>query len=76
MDINYGLGASIIPQEYIPQFFLSLVIISLAILILTGLALYKAARLNEKVWFWLMLVLNTLGILPLIYLYIRRGKNR
>jgi len=39
------------------------------------MALYKAARLQEKVWFWCLIVFNTLGILPAIYLIIRRDKK-
>jgi hypothetical protein len=50
-------------------------ILIVVILILKGLALYKAARLQEKVWFWVIFVTNTLGILPAIYLYLRRNKK-
>jgi len=38
------------------------------ILIIKGLALYKAARKESMIWFWVMLIFNTLGILPLLYL--------
>ncbi len=34
-----------------------------------GLALWKAARLSHKRWFIIILVLNTLGIADIIYLY-------
>ncbi len=37
-------------------------------LIWKGLALWKAAQLSHKKWFILILVLNTLGILDIIYL--------
>lgn len=33
-----------------------------------GLALWKSSRLNQPIWFALMLVINTIGILELIYL--------
>lgn len=39
-------------------------------LVWKGLALYKAARLEQKVWFVVMLVLNTAGILEILYLYV------
>lgn len=51
------------------------IVVLIAILILKGLALFKAARLNEKVWFWVLFVTNTLAILPLIYLYMRRKRK-
>ncbi len=34
-----------------------------------GLALWKAARLSHTRWFIIILVLNTIGILDIIYLY-------
>jgi len=45
------------------------------ILLVKGLALYKAARKQSIIWFWLILVLNTLGILPLLYLIFSRGER-
>jgi len=44
-----------------------------AIIIIKGLALYKAARKESIVWFWVILVFNTLGILPLLYLIFSKG---
>jgi hypothetical protein len=35
-----------------------------------GLALWKAARQKDKVWFVVLLILNTLGILEIIYIYL------
>jgi hypothetical protein len=35
-----------------------------------GLALWKAARKGNKIWFVVLLVLNTLGLLEILYLYI------
>ena len=43
-------------------------IILMVVLLLKGLALYKAARKQSIVWFWVILMFNTLGILPLLYL--------
>lgn len=53
----------------------ALIIIAVAIVIIKGLALYKAARLKEKVWFWVLIVTNTMAILPIIYLIIKRKKK-
>lgn len=36
--------------------------------ILKGMALYRSARNGQTYWFVALLVINTLGILPLIYL--------
>jgi methionyl-tRNA synthetase len=40
-----------------------------------GLALYRAARREDKVWFVALLIIKTLGILEILYLYIF-GKDK
>ncbi len=35
-----------------------------------GFALWKSARLGQKWWFIAFLVVNTLGILEILYLYV------
>jgi len=42
-----------------------------------GLALWKAARKEHKVWFVVLLVVNTLGLLEILYLYVfsKGGKD-
>jgi len=44
-------------------------------LVWKGLALWKAAREGSKVWFVVLLVLNTVGILDILYLYVFSGKK-
>jgi len=38
-------------------------------LVWKGLALWKSAGLRQKYWFIVILLINTLGILEIIYLY-------
>ncbi len=47
---------------------IEIIAIVVLIIILKGLALYRAARKESKGWFWTLLIFNTLGILPLLYL--------
>jgi methionyl-tRNA synthetase len=35
-----------------------------------GLALWKSARLKQPVWFIVLLVVNTLGILEILYIFV------
>lgn len=35
-----------------------------------GIALWKAAKNNDKAWFVALLVINTLGILEIFYVYV------
>jgi hypothetical protein len=44
-------------------------------LIWKGIALWRAAHLNQRNWFIVMLVLNTIGILEIVYLF-RFAKKR
>lgn len=37
-----------------------------------GVALWKAAQAGDKAWYVIMLVLNTLGILPILYILLRK----
>ena len=41
-----------------------------------GRALWKAARKKELVWFITFLVVNTIGILEIIYLYLINKKQK
>lgn len=50
------------------------VLVMAAVIALKGLALWHAARRSEKWWFIALLVVNTIGILELIYLYFVVGK--
>lgn len=54
----------------------NIVILILAVvLLIKGLALYKAAKKESTIWFWVILITNTLGILPLLYLVFSKGVN-
>ncbi len=41
-----------------------------------GLALWKAAERNQRYWFMTLLVLNTLGILDIFYVYVIARKYK
>ena len=40
-----------------------------------GLALWKAARNHHIVWFVCIIIFNTVGILPIVYLLLNRSKK-
>ena len=40
-----------------------------------GMALWKSARVGNKGWFVALLVINTLGILDILYLYVFSKKT-
>lgn len=43
-----------------------------------GIGLWKSARNNQIIWFICILIFNTAGILPIIYIFFfqRKGKKR
>jgi hypothetical protein len=61
------LGLALLPGIWL------LVVIDL---LLRGYALWHAARRGQTVWFVVLLILNTAGILPLIYILINRNKKK
>jgi len=44
-------------------------------LIWKGLALWKAAHEGSKIWFVVLLVVNTVGILEILYIYVFSKKT-
>ncbi len=55
-----------------------LILVSLWELFWKGIGLWKSAKNNQRYWFVAMLVLNTAGILPIIYLvfFEKRARRR
>ncbi len=59
----------------LPTWFWTIIsIVILWELIWKGFALWYSARNKHTVWFILILILNTLGILPIIYLLTHKRK--
>jgi hypothetical protein len=52
----------------IPSWLLSIILIWT--LIWKGIALWKSARKNSPVWFVALLVINTIGILEILYIFL------
>lgn len=61
--------------KFLSQQFLTL--IAIWSLVWKGLALWRAARKNSKYWFVAILIINTLGLLEIIYLvfFSKRGER-
>lgn len=45
-------------------------------LVLRGFALWKSARKGQNIWFIFLLVVNSMGILPIIYLILNRDVEK
>jgi hypothetical protein len=55
---------------------LLLLVIAIWELIWKGLGLWKSAQKKQLSWFIVILIFNTVGILPIIYLLINRSKKK
>ena len=53
-----------------------ILIIGLWTLPWTGIALWKSAQRGEKWWFIILLVVNTIGLLEILYIFIFSKKKR
>ncbi|OGZ84947.1 MAG: hypothetical protein A2599_03260 [Candidatus Staskawiczbacteria bacterium RIFOXYD1_FULL_39_28] len=65
------MGYSSIPPGILTLF----VLLSIWALIWKGIALWKAARNNSKPWFVALLIVNTVGILEIIYIFFLSDKK-
>ena len=52
-----------------------IIIISIWSLIWKGMALWKCGRNNQLAWFVIILIFNTAGILPIVYLLFFQPKS-
>ena len=52
-----------------------ILVVAVWTVIIKGFALWHAARSGQKGWFIALLIINTLGILEIVYLY-ANGKGR
>jgi len=52
-----------------------MIIVSVWSLIWKGFALWKASKKNHKFWFIAILILNTVGILEILYIYVFSKMN-
>jgi cobalamin synthase len=70
------------PEQYIqlmqdPRFAFGFTLLAIWSVIWKGLALWRASRNCQKIWFIALLVVNTVGILEILYLFLfsKSGKK-
>ena len=59
---GYGMG-------FLPTFGIGLILVMAWSLVWKGLALWHSSKRNQPWWFLILLVVNTMGILEIIYLF-------
>lgn len=58
-----------------PTFLLIIIVITIWDFAWKGLALWIAAKQSQKAWFIALLIFNTVGILPILYIFLFSSKN-
>ena len=69
LNTGYGMGMPFLP----PFVGVALLLIIAWSFVWKGLALWRAAKRGEKIWFVAFLLVNTAGILEIIYLFLITG---
>jgi hypothetical protein len=67
------LGMTLLSYQS-PAFMAFFIVLVLWEVLWKGVGLWKAARNDDQYWFIAILIINTLGILPILYIYIFRKK--
>lgn len=73
MDYNNFLNLG--GYEFGAGGFVLVIILAIWEIVWKGLGLWKAARNNHAGWFAAILIFNTLGILPILYIYVFAPKT-
>ena len=61
--------------NYLAQYSWLVGILVIWSLVWKGIALWKAAQQEDKAWFIVLLILNTVGILDIFYIYVFAKRN-
>jgi hypothetical protein len=73
-SVALGMGPNpyTLPSAVLGTFFAVTLLIIIWSLVWKSVALWHAARSNQKVWFVVLILVNTLGILEIIYIFFLR----
>lgn len=74
-SLPYGFPGYVWTQAHPTLFFLGVALLALWSLAWKGWALWTAARRGDRIWFIVFLIVNTAGILEIIYLYFFAGRR-
>lgn len=72
MDLNsmFNLGGVSAAANLTAGALVALVVLAIWSLVWKGLALWKSARKNSPIWFVILLIVNTAGILEILYIFL------
>ena len=62
-------------HEYLPWIITGIIVLAIWDSVWKLIALWKSARNNHLAWFICIAIINTLGILPIVYIMLNRKKE-
>ena len=62
-------------HDYLPWLITGIVVLAIWDSVWKLIALWKSARNNDLAWFICIAVINTIGILPIVYILMNRKKG-
>lgn len=62
--------------EQLVPFTLLLIPLAIADLALKGWGMWRAAKMNKTIWFIALLIVNSMGVLPIIFLLMTKKEYR
>lgn len=62
--------------DYFSQYSWLFILLIIWSIVWKGIALWKAARQEDKAWFIVLLIVNTVGILEIFYIYVFAKRNQ
>jgi len=62
-------------HEYLPWLITGIIVLAIWDSVWKLIALWKSARNNHLAWFICIAIINTLGILPIVYIMLNRKKE-
>ncbi len=65
--INQFITSRVTPES--PWLLAAVIAIAIWAIAWKGVALWKAARIGQKTWFVILLLVNTVGILEIVYIF-------
>lgn len=63
-------------QQFLAQHWWIVVVAALWVIPWKGVALWRAAQLKQKCWFIALLIINTLAILEILYIFVFGKKQK
>lgn len=74
LDVLLANKYFLLESYSLSEFMMGVMVLSIVDVVLKGVALWRAARMKKPGWFVVLLAVNSVGILPLIFILLTNKK--